>query len=57
MVAVVTTEKCSGSGACVEVCPAEAIQLKDNIAVVDDDLCIDCEACVDACPSEAIEMD
>jgi len=49
-------ERCTGCGACVEVCPAEAISLLGDTARVDEDLCTGCHACVDACPQGAIEL-
>ncbi|MDG6220092.1 MAG: 4Fe-4S binding protein [Candidatus Thermoplasmatota archaeon] len=49
---------CTGCGACVSACPAEAISLQDNgKAIVDPDACIDCGACVDECPVESITME
>lgn len=57
MPAVVNAETCSGCGSCVDACPVEAIEMKDDIAVVDADTCTDCGACVDACPVEAITLD
>ena len=56
MPAKVDKEKCTGCESCVEVCPVEAIEMKDDKAVVSDD-CVDCGQCVDECPVEAIEMD
>jgi ferredoxin len=56
MVAVVDKDNCVGCGACVDVCPNEAIKMVDGIAVIDPDACIDCGACVDACPNGAISM-
>jgi ferredoxin len=46
--------KCDGCGDCIEVCPVEAIAIKDDVAVIDDDACIECGECVDECPTEAI---
>jgi NAD-dependent dihydropyrimidine dehydrogenase PreA subunit len=50
------TEKCSGCGACVEVCGYNAIEFKDDKAVIDDKKCLGCGRCVDRCPEEAIEV-
>jgi len=48
---------CTGCETCVDSCPVEAIEMKDDIAVVDQDTCSDCGSCVDSCPVEAITMD
>ncbi len=55
MPAVVNKDECVGCGACVEVCPQEAITMND-IAVIDVNECIDCGACVDECPNGAIAI-
>lgn len=47
--------RCTGCGACMEVCPGGAIALVDGKARVDEELCTDCGACVDACPEDAIQ--
>jgi Fe-S-cluster-containing hydrogenase component 2 len=57
MTAIVDVETCSGCGECVEVCPLDAIEMKDDKAVVDADTCGDCGACVDVCPTEAITVE
>ena len=57
MTAIVNAETCNACGECVEVCPLDAIEIKDDIAVVDEDTCGDCGACVDACPTESITVD
>ena len=50
----VNESECVGCGACVSVCPNEAITV-DDVAVVDSSKCVDCGACIDECPSGAIE--
>ena len=56
MAAEVDSEKCTGCGLCVDVCPVEVIKMEDDIAVVDADGCTDCGACVDECPNDAISL-
>jgi Fe-S-cluster-containing hydrogenase component 2 len=46
--------RCSGCGACVEVCTTGAISLGDGKAVINQEQCSQCEACFDACPERAI---
>ncbi|MDY6877264.1 MAG: 4Fe-4S binding protein [Chloroflexota bacterium] len=48
--------RCTGCGACVEVCPAGAIGLVDGKARVDEESCTGCGACVDACAEGAIQL-
>lgn len=57
MAVTVDSEKCNGCGACTEVCPSDALSIKDEKAVVDAEACIDCEVCVEECPSEALTME
>jgi NAD-dependent dihydropyrimidine dehydrogenase PreA subunit len=47
-------ERCTGCGACLDVCPHGALYLLEGKAVVDEALCRECEACVAACPEQAI---
>jgi len=51
----VDSDRCTGCGACVEVCPVGAIALVDGKARVDEEACTGCAACVDACPEDAIQ--
>ena len=56
MAAKIDSEKCTGCGVCVDVCPLEAISLNDGIAVIDEDSCTECGLCVDECPNDAISL-
>lgn len=48
--------KCIGCGACVGVCPKNALRLKGGAIVVDRSLCIKCGTCAKACPANAIRV-
>lgn len=50
----VNPDLCTGCGICMDVCPTNAIVLKDDKAFIVDDLCRNCKECVRVCPSEAI---
>ncbi len=56
MAVSITTDDCVGCGSCVDACPEDALELKDEVAVVDADACVDCGTCVDECPNECMEM-
>jgi ferredoxin len=54
----VDSEKCVSCGACVTLCPVEAIMIdEDGSVVFNKEKCIGstCSACVDACPARAIK--
>jgi NAD-dependent dihydropyrimidine dehydrogenase PreA subunit len=51
---VVSTEKCTGCGSCIDVCPTEAIKIEYGKAVITLD-CVDCGACPRVCPEGAIK--
>jgi Na+-translocating ferredoxin:NAD+ oxidoreductase subunit B len=49
------TEKCNGCGACLRICPADAISgEKKKIHSIDAGLCIECGACGRVCPQSAL---
>lgn len=61
----IETEKCTGCGKCVDICPVEAMTLisandpknpKIKIAKLEEDICLGCGLCVRACPTSAIKL-
>ena len=58
----VDQDKCTGCGTCVDVCPVEVFELKEQggetkSVPVNQDECLACMACVTQCPEEAIEVE
>ncbi len=51
----VDTERCVGCGACIEVCPNGAIQLRQAKAWINPDLCTECKTCAEVCPQGSIQ--
>lgn len=47
---------CLGCGDCADVCPVDAICVKDGIARVDSRICIGCGLCSKTCPKHIIHM-
>ncbi|KPV64392.1 MAG: Ferredoxin [Candidatus Bathyarchaeota archaeon BA2] len=53
----VDIEKCTGCGTCVDTCPVEVFEVKDEKSVViNNDECLVCRACEVQCPENAIEV-
>ncbi len=53
----VTSEKCTGCGCCIQICPVSAIALDaGKKAHVDPGVCIGCGECLCACKFDAIEV-
>lgn len=48
---------CIECGACLSLCPTEALILGDDYSIVfDEDKCVYCKACVPACPARALSV-
>jgi polyferredoxin len=53
----VDEQSCSGCGACLKVCPADAIRINDKEAhaEIQKSSCLECTACAQVCPKDAIK--
>lgn len=49
----VDLEKCKGCGFCEEVCPLDAIHVKDKKAEIEN-FCCECKTCMRVCPHDAL---
>lgn len=49
--------KCGYCGACVSVCPNDAIELVGTWIRIDDEKCNPCKVCVNICPVGALEQE
>ncbi len=47
---------CLGYGTCTQVCPFDAIHVKNGVAVVDKEKCKACGKCVEVCPKHLISL-
>jgi ferredoxin len=54
-VATIDGTRCSVCGACLSICPVDAISLEDG-AWVDPAKCSACGICVERCPNDAIRL-
>jgi NAD-dependent dihydropyrimidine dehydrogenase PreA subunit len=49
--------KCVGDGNCVDVCPVNVYELRNDKAVpVNADECLGCESCIEVCETGAITI-
>ena len=55
LIARIDEAGCVGCGLCMEVCPADAIQVNGKAVVLDEN-CINCGACVDECSQDVISL-
>jgi NAD-dependent dihydropyrimidine dehydrogenase PreA subunit len=53
----VNSEKCTGCGECVEICPVEVYEIQNKKSVaVNEEECVGCESCIEVCEQEAITV-
>jgi len=49
----INTEKCVACGGCIDLCPAIAISMVDDVVIIDSEICTGCKICVKVCPMRA----
>lgn len=52
----ISDELCIGCSHCMQVCPTEAIRIRNGKAILYDNRCVDCSECYRACPVSAISI-
>ena len=53
---VVDEDLCYGCGACIALCPTNALDLVNRLAIVDQSDCTLCEHCIPSCPVFALSI-
>ena len=53
---VVDEELCYGCGACIALCPTNALDLINRLAIVNQTDCTLCEHCIPSCPVFALSI-
>lgn len=53
----VNEDLCYGCTHCMNVCPTDAIRIREGIATIRQNRCIDCSECLKACPVDAIYVE
>jgi Pyruvate/2-oxoacid:ferredoxin oxidoreductase delta subunit len=54
---VINKDACTSCGACVEICPADAVVLNSSdITEISSENCLGCGLCTRACPSDAVTL-
>lgn len=49
-------QRCTGCGSCTEMCPVDAISVREGTAELDQDACALCGACLSVCPDDALAL-
>jgi ferredoxin len=49
----IDTDKCTGCGGCIDLCPEIAISMINDVVIVNEELCTGCNICIKVCPMRA----
>ncbi len=52
----IISKNCTACGLCKEICPVDAISVKNNIYSISSEKCIKCNACFEVCSDKAISI-
>ncbi|MDZ7330929.1 MAG: DUF362 domain-containing protein [candidate division KSB1 bacterium] len=50
-------DRCKRCGACIKICPTQAMSSRDGFPIIDYKKCISCFCCDETCPHNAIDQD
>ncbi len=56
MIPLIDEDTCTGCRQGLEVCPPQAIVLKDGKARIEEEFCEECGFCAAECPADAIRI-
>jgi len=49
----IDSNKCTGCGGCIDLCPVIAISMINDVVTINDELCTGCSICSNVCPMRA----
>ncbi len=49
-------DQCAQCGACVDICPVDALRMEEGPPIVDNEWCIGCGLCATVCPTDSARM-
>ena len=49
----IDSNKCTGCGGCIDLCPEIAISMINDVVTVNEELCTGCNICIKVCPMRA----
>jgi len=56
MIPVIDETLCTGCGGCIEICPPQAIEIREEKAFIVAEFCEECGFCAAHCPMNAITV-